>query len=267
MDKVLTRTRQSTRLNKRENQLDVDYHKNQNIDQTFSETYSGIDDSHNNYFSNNKTMKYNAQNNRSNTNNKRTSNKANRRGGQQNNNQNASYSEDEQFRQMVEIFSNFVVDLNKTVKRQGGKKNKKGNKNINVNTIENAVNNNQKDKNNNQDFYPEDQKNRKKLITERTKDNFLEDNTDTQNMEYYKFSEYRMSKEQPDQRGNPNPHISANSNNEEYLKMQQKMNQKNNQNFNPVMGNPQENMMNMQNYQENPMKGILDILVLNCKNK
>jgi len=130
MDKVLTRTRHSTRLNKRDNQLDVDYNmKHQNIDQNFSDTYSvGLDDSNNYYTMSKQKNSYygNHVNNPSNNGrnaNKRTA-KTNRR---VNNNTHTNYNEDEQFKSIVEIFGNFIVDLNKMAKRQGNKKNKKAN--------------------------------------------------------------------------------------------------------------------------------------------
>lgn len=130
MDKVLTRTRHSTRLNKRDTQMDVDYNsKHQNIDQNLSDTYSvGLDDS-NNYYSMSKQNKNYYSNQVSNQNpngrnaNKRTA-KTNRR---VNNNTHANYNDDEQFKSIVEIFGNFIVDLNKMAKRQGNKKNKKAN--------------------------------------------------------------------------------------------------------------------------------------------
>lgn len=130
MDKVLTRTRHSTRLNKRDSQLDVDYNmKHQNIDQNFSDTYSvGLDDSNNYYTMSKQKHNYygNQVNNPSNNGrnaNKRTA-KTNRR---VNNNTHTNYNEDEQFKSIVEIFGNFIVDLNKMAKRQGNKKNKKAN--------------------------------------------------------------------------------------------------------------------------------------------
>ena len=128
MDKVLTRTRHSTRLNKRDNQLDVDYNmKHQNIDQNFSDTYSvGLDDSNNYYsMSKHKNNYYSNQVNNQNTNGRNASKRTAKTNRRVNNNTHTNYNEDEQFKSIVEIFGNFIVDLNKMAKRQGNKKNKK----------------------------------------------------------------------------------------------------------------------------------------------
>ena len=100
MDKtILTRTRHSTRLTKRDNLHDIDY-KQQNIDQTFSDTYSGIGmEESNNYYAmggtkNNKPNVYSGA---------RPNPKRNPKGSRRVHQAN-TYNEDEQFKQYIVIW-------------------------------------------------------------------------------------------------------------------------------------------------------------------
>lgn len=105
------------------------------------------------------------------------------------------------------------------------------------------------------DFYAEDPKVQKKLIRSQinqtlNKNQYLEDDEDmNKNMEYYKYSDYRLN-----EKHQTNPNYGGPMHDESYQKMQ-KMNQINQ---NPAMMNEELNMMKA--YENDPMKGILEIM-------
>ena len=105
------------------------------------------------------------------------------------------------------------------------------------------------------DFYAEDPKVQKKLIRSQinqtlNKNQYLEDDEDmNKNMEYYKYSDYRLN-----EKHQTNPNYGGPMHEDSYQKMQ-KMNQINQ---NPTMMNEEMNMMKA--YENDPMKGILEIM-------
>ena len=105
------------------------------------------------------------------------------------------------------------------------------------------------------DFYAEDPKVQKKLIRSQinqtlNKNQYLEDDEDiNKNMEYYKYSDYRLN-----EKHQSNPNYGGAMHEDSYQKMQ-KMNQINS---NPSMMNEEMNMM--RDYANDPMKGILEIM-------
>lgn len=158
------------------------------------------------------------------------------------------------------MFSSFVIDQNKMAKRQGNKKNKK--------MPSKLVQNEQAATGNNESFYEQDPKVQKKLIRSHThhlntsKGSFQEDDKCE---EYYKYSDYRMA----DTKGMRDPNAMGQQSNlpmseDSFMKMKMaaEMNQKNNPAFNPAMNSPENNniLNNMQNYPNDPMKGIFEIM-------
>ena len=99
LGKSLTRTRHSTRLNKREGTHEQDVEKFQQIDGNYSETYStmGLEDGNKEYYTNPIKSKPNVgrggHNRRTTKNDRRVYN-----------------NEDEQFSKIVEIFGYFIQD-------------------------------------------------------------------------------------------------------------------------------------------------------------
>lgn len=187
--------------------------------------------------------------------NARTTNKRNNKGNRRVHQAN-TYNEDEQFKQLVEMFSNFVLDLNRMAKRQGNKKNKK---------IPNKMQNmqNEQASGTNNEFFAEDPKAQKKLIRSHNhlntgKATYLEDENEM-NKEYYKYSDYRIVDK--NMRGDNMQQGNMNMGDENFMKMKlaAKINE-NQQNFNQIPSPDNMNMLNMQNYQNDPMKGIFEIM-------
>ena len=105
------------------------------------------------------------------------------------------------------------------------------------------------------DFYADDPKVQKKLIRSQINNNlnknqYLEDDEDmNKNMEYYKYSDYRQNEKHQN-----NPNYQGSAQEDSYTKMKQ-MGQVNS---NPNMINEEMNMMNQ--YANDPMKGIMEIM-------